>query len=253
MGLSCDLNQNKIKRLLSPFVLRRTKADVLKDLPKLFEQTIDIEMDEKQALIYQKLIEKAKNEPTHHFSLISQLRLCALDARLVDESHDEPSSKTWQIIEDIETIVSSKQKVIVFSQFTKYLQLLKQHLNEKGLEFAYLDGQTQNRDKPLEDFKGSSSIFLMSLKAGGVGLNLQQADYVLIADPWWNQASEKQAIDRAYRLGREAPVVARRYLTLGSLESKIFELKAHKWALLEDMTSLSDKDLGELLEVIFTS
>jgi SNF2 family DNA or RNA helicase len=250
--MNVALNQNKIKRRLAPFILRRTKEDVLTDLPPLFEQTTEIEMGEEQARIYFELLQKAKNEPIHQFSLLTKLRQAAIDARLVDETVSESSSKTWQILEDIQSILSAGHKVILFSQFTSYLNLLEQHLKELSIEYAYIDGQTENRQEQIQDFKSTKSVLLMSLKAGGVGLNLQDADYVLIADPWWNEAAEKQAIDRAYRLGRKGAVVARKYVTAGSIEKKIIELKATKWALLDDLEKETSHKAIELLEMLFS-
>ncbi len=253
--LTLDLNTGaaselSIKRRLSPFILRRTKKEVLKDLPPLLEQTLGVEMDEAQAVFYFNLVQKAKHEPEHMFALLTKLRLAAVDPRLVDESIKQVSSKTWQIREDIQSIVLSNQKVILFSQFTSYLALMKEHLEELGIDYAYLDGQTVHRDAAIEEFRGDKQVLLMSLKAGGVGLNLQMADYVLIADPWWNQAAEAQAIDRAYRMGREGAVIAKRYVTLGTLEEKIQELKASKWALLDQMASGSTHSIHELLQEI---
>lgn len=249
-GMSMALSSQKINRRLAPFIKRRLKQDVLDQLPELFEQECLIDMGEKQAQIYYDLIQEAKKTPTHAFSLLTRLRLAALDERLIDPTITEMSSKTWQVLEDIAQIYESGQKVIVFSQFTSYLALIKKHLEEKGLLYAYLDGSTSNREAVIQEFFSDKNILIMSLKAGGVGLNLQVADYVLLLDPWWNEAIEKQAIDRAYRLGRQKPVVAKRYLSLGTLETKIKELKASKMALLNDLetsASLTNQDLFEFL------
>jgi superfamily II DNA or RNA helicase len=247
-----SVNQNKFKKRLAPFILRRTKQEVLLELPELFEQTCYVDMDELQASSYISMIENAKKEPVHSLALLTRLRLAALDPRLIDNSITQMSSKTWQILEDIQTIVQSGQKVILFSQFTSYLALVKAHLEEMKLSYSYLDGSVKDRDKPLSEFKSSVPILLMSLKAGGVGLNLQEADYVLLADPWWNEAAEKQAIDRAYRLGRDRAVVARRYVTAGTLETKLEELKAYKWALLDEITSKPHHELEGVFKIIFS-
>jgi len=209
-------------------------------------------MTEAQHNLYHKVIEEAKHTPIHVFSLLTKLRLIALDARLVEPDIDDMSFKTWQIIEDIASIVDSHQKVIVFSQFTSYLALLKKHLDEKNIQYAYLDGSTRDREKSLESFRQDTQVLLMSLKAGGVGLNLQMADYVLLADPWWNQASEQQAIDRAYRLGRKASVVAKRYYTLGTLEKKIEDLKHSKWALLDELSQDVEKPTLDILQLLLS-
>lgn len=246
------MNAAKIKRRLAPFMLRRMKKEVLSDLPELFEQDCFVDMDESQALVYQNLIQEAKEHPTHIFSLITKLRQAALDPRLIDPTIKDMSPKTWQVLEDIHQIIASDQKVIVFSQFTSYLAFITQHLNELGLAYSYLDGQTQNREKVIEEFAQDTNILVMSLKAGGVGLNLQMADYVLLLDPWWNEAVENQAIARAYRLGRQKPVVAKRYLTQGTLETKIQALKSQKLALLDGLGDLSHVPANELLELILS-
>jgi SNF2 family DNA or RNA helicase len=243
-GMNASIGAVKINRRLAPFIKRRLKQEVLHELPELFEQECLIEMGETQSLVYHGLIQEAKNNPIHAFSLLTRLRLAALDERLIDPTHAEMSSKTWQVIEDIKQIHESHQKVIVFSQFTSYLALIKEHLEELGLDYAYLDGTTEHRDQVIQAFQGDKNILVMSLKAGGVGLNLQVADYVLLLDPWWNEAIEKQAIDRAYRLGRQKPVVAKRYLSLGTLETKIKELKASKMILLDELET-SNKFVSE--------
>lgn len=249
-GMNVTLGHHKINRRLAPFIKRRLKQDVLSELPELFEQECIIEMGESQAETYFGLIKDAKTKPVHAFSLITKLRLAALDERLVDPSIQDMSSKTWQVLEDVDQIVRSNQKVIIFSQFTSYLALIKKHIEQLGYEYAYLDGNTQNREEVVRDFFGDKNILLMSLKAGGVGLNLQVADYILLLDPWWNEAVENQAIARAYRLGRQKPVVAKRYLTQGTLETKIKELKASKIALLNELeTNAQDLDT-ELLDLI---
>jgi len=145
------------------------------------------------------------------------------------------------------------KKILVYSQFTQMLSLIAYELEDRGLEYLYLDGATKNRMELVDRFQNDpdANIFLISLKAGGVGLNLTAADYVLIYDPWWNEAVENQAIDRAHRIGREGTVIARRYVTLRSLEEKIMQIKERKCALTGHMLDLSSEmsfeDLQNLL------
>lgn len=156
----------------------------------------------------------------------------------------ELSAKLERVLADLGEVVAEGCKVIVFSQFTKMLKLVETHIQDSGWSYVYLDGSTKDRESVVRRFQEDSNtqIFLMSLKAGGVGLNLTAADYVFLIDPWWNDAVEQQAIDRAYRLGRKDVVVARRYVTAESVEEKIMKLKQHKSALAEGLMDME----GEL-------
>ena len=167
-----------------------------------------------------------------------------------------PSGKLERLIEDLEEIVAEGRKALIYSQFTSMLSVIRRVLEEKGWKAAYLDGSTTDREGAVRQFQEdpSTPFFLISLKAGGVGLNLTKADYVLLFDPWWNEAVERQAIDRAHRLGREAPVVARRYVVALSIEEKMMRLKEHKKKIMGDLledadeANLSTEDLLLLLE-----
>jgi SNF2 family DNA or RNA helicase len=133
-------------------------------------------------------------------------------------------------MENLESLIERGEKVLVFSQFTSFLSIIKTQLNEKNIDFAYLDGKTRNREREVNQFKTDpkKSVFLISLKAGGVGLNLTEASYCFLIDPWWNPAVESQAIDRIHRIGQEKKVFAYRLITKGSIEEKIIKLQQNK-------------------------
>ncbi|MFA6914819.1 MAG: DEAD/DEAH box helicase [Parachlamydiales bacterium] len=252
----------RIRRQIKPFVLRRTKKEVAPELPEKIEQTVWIEMSPEQRQLYdtflsgarQNILSKVQLEGTskHRLEILEillRLRQICCDPRLVAAQHEEaasiPSAKLEAIIEDLTTLANENAKVLVYSQFTKLLQLVGKELKNQGMDYFYLDGQTNNRADIVEKFQtcASPSFFLISLKAGGVGLNLTAADYVLLLDPWWNEAAEQQAIDRAHRIGRQEPVIAKRYVVLDTIEEKIMKLKAEKQRLAGDLFEASPADM----------
>lgn len=182
------------------------------------------------------------------------LRLRQLCDHPILVGEEESGSKFERLMADLQEVVEEKRKVLVYSQFTQMLGLIRKAVQEKGWNYVYLDGSTKDRETPVTRFQDDEdvSIFLISLKAGGVGLNLTAADYVFLYDPWWNEAVERQAIDRAHRLGKTGTVIARRYITALSIEEKIMKLKAHKNALSQhlldsEFEQVSFDDLLELL------
>ena len=229
-----------IKRRIGPFVLRRRKDEVALDLPEKIEQTVWVEMGEAEEALYQSILtaSRTKESSMEVLEAILRLRQTLCHPRLVDSDWTEESAKTTRLMTDIEEIMSEGHKVLVFSQFTSYLNILKEQLSHHNP--LYLDGSTKNRADLVDQFQNheGACLFFISLKAGGVGLNLTAADYVLIADPWWNESVENQAIDRAHRLGRENKVIARRYVTIGSIEEKIIELKERKKTLAHELLDL---------------
>lgn len=172
---------------------------------------------------------------------IMRLRqICCHPLLVSSESIEEASCESAKLdvlIQDLETIMEEGRKVLVYSQFTSMLALINKKIKEKNWSFVYLDGSTQNREKIVTQFQEDPSIqlFLISLKAGGIGLNLTAADYVFLYDPWWNNAVENQAIDRAHRIGRHDTVIAKRYIMTESIEEKMMKLKAAKSALATDL------------------
>lgn len=248
-GMS-DLRFNqRIKRKIRPFLLRRRKEDVAKDLPEKIEQVVFVEMGESQRSIYESFLSGVRNNLLSKVALdgISKHRIEVLEAimrlrqicchPLLIGSEPAESAKLDILIEDMETAIEEGRKVLIYSQFTSMLALINAKVKEKGWRSVYLDGSTQNREKVVTEFQQNSDInlFLISLKAGGIGLNLTAADYVFIYDPWWNNAVENQAIDRAHRIGRKDTVIAKRYITVESIEEKMLKLKAAKSALASDI------------------
>ena len=259
----------RIKKKVRPFILRRTKEQVAKDLPKKIEQNLWIEMDPEQRLGYDTFLLSAQNNlikkvqidgtSKHRMELLEtilRLRQICCHPLLVNSVEATKSAKLEVLLNDMETIQSEGKKALIFSQFTSMLSLISQRVQEKGWNFCYLDGKTKNRGKIVDIFQNEPSIsfFIISLKAGGVGLNLTEADYVLLFDPWWNPAIENQAINRAHRIGRKDTVIAKRYLMRDSIEEKMMQINAKKQKIVSDIldenfenTQLSKEDFLYLL------
>lgn len=251
----------RIKKKLRPFLLRRCKEEVAKELPEKIEQTVWVEMGEEQRRVYdgflsgirRGLIKKVQAEGASKHRLeileaIMRLRQICCHPLLVNSETSSPdieSAKLEVLIDDLATAIAEGRKVLVYSQFTSMLSLIGKRLKECGWRYAYLDGSTQNREKVVTEFQEDSSIplFLISLKAGGIGLNLTAADYVYLYDPWWNNAVENQAIDRAHRIGRKDTVIAKRLVILESIEEKMMKLKAAKTSLADGLLA-SEEESG---------
>jgi SNF2 family DNA or RNA helicase len=165
---------------------------------------------------------------------------------------DVPSAKLDRVLQDLFEHIENGQKVLVFSHFSSLLQLLKQELETELIPLFYLDGKTKHRERVVESFKtfDGGCVFLMTLKAGGVGLNLVEADTVMLFEPWWNPQAEMQAIDRAHRVGREKPLIARRYIVLNSIEESMEQIKKDKSQLADQMIEESEISL-EVMEKLF--
>ncbi|CCB91931.1 uncharacterized ATP-dependent helicase ywqA [Waddlia chondrophila 2032/99] len=266
----CDPKEtSRIKKKTGPFILRRRKEEVASDLPEKIEQNVWISMPENQRTAYdqfaasaqQSLIQKVKLDGAgkHRmeiFETLLRLRQICCHPYLVN-GQEGTSGKLEALIADMETIKEEGKKALIFSQFTSMLSIIKKSCSKEGWKFCYLDGQTKERKEQVDHFQTDPEIpfFLISLKAGGVGLNLTAADYVLLFDPWWNPAVERQAIDRAHRIGRKDTVIAKRYLCLDSIEEKMLHLNTAKQHLADqllDETSdhqiLTEDDFLFLLE-----
>ena len=231
-------------RALRPFILRRTKQQVLTELPKKTEQTIVCEMEPPQRKIYDQLLQHYRSTlltkiNTHTLGgsaimvleALLRLRQAACHPALIDPKQDNiPSAKLETLAEKLAELIDEGHKVLVFSQFTSFLSLVRKRLEQEGIEYEYLDGKTRNRKEVVHRFQTDPTcpLFLISLKAGGLGLNLTAADYVFILDPWWNPAVEQQAIDRAHRIGQTRPVFAYRLICQNSIEQRIIELQEKK-------------------------
>jgi superfamily II DNA or RNA helicase len=233
---------NEAAQALRPLILRRTKEQVLKDLPAKTEQTLSIDLDKDERRRYDDLLrhyQRALKVGTsdgdtttmHVLEALLRLRQAACHQGLIDGALSaEPSSKVAVLLERIQECVEGGHKVLVFSQFTQLLALVERQLPGLGVGYTTLDGSTRNREERVDLFQNDPdcSVFLISLKAGGTGLNLTAADYVFLLDPWWNPASEAQAIDRAHRYGQKRPVFAYRLIARNTVEERIEELKQKK-------------------------
>ena len=249
-----------LARALRPFILRRTKAQVVKDLPEKFEQTLICDLEPAQRQIYeglkahyrQALLRKDTAElgrsKIEVLEALLRLRQAACHPGLIDpERSGDPSAKLDMLIPQLVEVAEEGHKILVFSQFTKFLGLVRDRLDAEGLKYEYLDGRTRNRDERVERFQTDPDIplFLISLKAGGLGLNLTAAGYVYLLDPWWNPAVEAQAIDRSHRIGQTQQVFAYRLICRDTVEQKILELQQKK-------RDLADAILNENRNVIGT-
>ncbi|MDX2062560.1 MAG: DEAD/DEAH box helicase [Bacteroidia bacterium] len=240
-----EARANRLKHLVRPFILRRTKGQVAPELPELVEQVrycelspeqerlYDQEREQLHASLFSEALATEENFERSKFQILSslqRLRQIAIHPRLIDPDHPDTGGKHEALWEHLEDILAEGSKVLIFSQFVRLLQILKTELNERGVTYSYLDGQTQDREKAVNYFQEDPNVqvFLISLKAGGVGLNLTAAEYVLLLDPWWNPAVEAQAIARAHRIGQHRTVFAYKFITQGTIEESILELQARK-------------------------
>lgn len=235
----------KLQALVKPFLLRRTKEQVAPDLPPRIEQVVYCDMSEEQNSLYESKKSEYRNhifdsiarqglEQSKLFVIkgLTELRLLANHPKMLDNSYSDHSGKFEELIERIETVVEQGHKVLVFSQFVKQLKMIAARLMTMKYDFCYFDGTTGTQDRAIEveRFQEDESvrIFLISLKAGGTGLNLTEADYVFLADPWWNPAVEQQAIDRSHRIGQNKTVFSLKFITRNTIEEKIHQLQSKK-------------------------
>jgi SNF2 family DNA or RNA helicase len=261
-GSAQGSNLTSIAQAIRPFFLRRTKSQVLAELPEKTEQTIFVELPPKQRKAYDQLgdyyrklllgADVAEADANHAGSKLDvltallRLRQCACHEGLIDSARAEaPSAKLDELVERLGEIAQEGNKALVFSQFTKFLALVRARLEAAGIPYEYLDGRTRDRKAKVERFQSDPALpaFLISLKAGGTGLNLTAADYVFLLDPWWNPAVESQAIDRAHRIGRTRPVVAYRIVAKKTIEERVLELQATKREL---VSTLFDERSGSI-------
>ncbi len=258
-------------RLLRPFILRRTKEAVLPELPAKTEQTLWCDLRARQQRLYGELRDHyrsalrqqigeagLKRSKIQVIEALLRLRQAACHPGLIDPARGhQRSTKLDVVLRHLREVLAEGHKALVFSQFTRFLGLLRQRLDRLGTAYAYLDGRTRDRRTAVERFQTDPecSLFLISLKAGGFGLNLTAASYVFLLDPWWNPAVEAQAIDRSHRIGQERPVFAYRLVARGTVEEKILELQATKRELADAilspgeglMRTLTEEDLRWLL------
>ena len=250
-----------LRRRIAPLMRRRTKDAVLTELPPKTEQIIEVELSPRHARIYQTQLQRQRQKvlglvgdvQRHRFEIfksLTLLRQLSLDPALVDPAHAAiGSAKLDRLESDLLQVVAEGHRALVFSQFTRYLSRVRTRLDAAGIGHVYLDGRTRKRAEVVEAFRrGDVPVFVISLKAGGVGLNLTEADYCFILDPWWNPAVEDQAIDRTHRIGQVNPVVVYRYVAQRTIEEKVMELKARKAALFNDVIDADGALAGALTE-----
>ena len=239
---------------IGPFVLRRTKGEVATDLPSKTEMTLSVELDGEQRRLYEELRDHYRQsllgavkeqglgkQRMHVLEALLRLRQAACHPALLGEDNASiQSAKVEALIPKLKELIDEGHKALVFSQFTSFLGLVRERLNEEGIAHEYLDGRTRDRGERVERFQNTPElgVFLISLKAGGLGLNLTSADYVFLLDPWWNPAVEAQAIDRSHRVGQERQVFAYRLIARDTIEEKIAELQKKK-------TELADAVLNQ--------
>ncbi|MFO7908345.1 MAG: DEAD/DEAH box helicase, partial [Pirellulaceae bacterium] len=249
----CRETRRRLKKLIQPFILRRTKSQVLEELPSRTEITLKVELSEEEAAFYEALrrralekLEESDDERSRHLRILAELmrlRRACCHPRLVMEDCGISSSKLTLFSETLAELLDNRHKVLVFSQFVDHLTVIRQELDRQGVSYQYLDGSTPagQRKKRVEAFQsGEGDVFLISLKAGGLGLNLTAADYVIHMDPWWNPATEDQASDRAHRLGQQRPVTIYRLITQDTIEERITDLHATKRDLADSLLEGTD-------------
>jgi SNF2 family DNA or RNA helicase len=261
---------SKLQALIKPFVLRRTKTQVATELPPKTENLFYCQMSEVQKEYYEEIKSEYRNELLLNLENgafkksqiqvlqgLTKLRQIANHPVMIDEDYKGDSGKFENVIHTLENVLSRGHKVLVFSQFVKHLNIYRKYFDAENTPYAYLDGATTKRGDVVKEFQTNSTIklFLISIKAGGVGLNLTEADYVFILDPWWNPAVEQQAIDRTHRIGQTKNVFIYKFITKDSVEEKILALQNRKRKVAESLItteesfvkSLSAKDIEEIL------
>lgn len=255
--LGDNSRRDQLRRLIQPFILRRRKDEVLKELPEKTEITLTVELSTEEKAFYEALRRKALEDLEQsiegmqggqkHLRILAEimrLRRAACHPGMVDRQFVKDQSAKLRLFgEIVEELLENNHKALVFSQFVDHLSILENYVKSKGIPYQYLDGQTPLplRQKRIEAFQaGEGDLFLISLKAGGVGLNLTAADYVIHMDPWWNPAVEDQATDRAHRIGQEKPVTVYRLVAEDTIEEKILKLHGTKRDLADSLLSGSD-------------
>jgi superfamily II DNA or RNA helicase len=260
----------KLQAIIKPFVLRRTKEQVAAELPPKTEHIFYCDMSEDQAAYYEKTKSAYRNDLLSSMDNgsyakkqiqilqgLTALRQLANHPVMIDEEYHSDSGKFENVIHTLDNVLKGGHKVLIFSQFVKHLEIFKPYMEREKISYAYLDGSTRNRGEIVADFQQNEQVrvFLISIKAGGVGLNLTQADYVFILDPWWNPAIEQQAIDRTHRIGQDKKVFIYKFISKDTVEEKILALQRRKKSLASSLItteesffkSLSKDDIRELL------
>lgn len=247
-----------LKKHITPFMLRRLKTEVMQELPPKIEQRLVVEMTDEQKVVYMGYVYNARKEISREFndrgslknkinvlSALTRLRQICCDPSVVLKDYEGESGKMLALDEVLDEAVNANHRVLVFSQFTSVLQKIALMLRQKDIDYYYLDGSTKSEDRlqmSIEFNEGSRDVFLVSLKAGGFGLNLTGADIVVHFDPWWNPAVEEQATDRAHRIGQTKTVEVIKLVARGTVEEKVFKLQEKKRKMIEDVVMSSNAD-----------
>jgi SNF2 family DNA or RNA helicase len=260
----------KLQALIKPFVLRRTKEQVATELPPKTENLFYCKMSEEQSSVYEEVKSEYRNELLRSLEDgtfaktqiqvlqgLTKLRQIANHPYMIDQNYEGDSGKFENVTHTLNTVLDGGHKVLIFSQFVKQLGIYRNYFEEQQIPYVYLDGATQNRGDVVKQFQEDKStrVFLISIKAGGVGLNLTEADYVFILDPWWNPAVEQQAIDRTHRIGQTKNVFIYKFITKDTVEEKILALQQRKLSMSRALItteesfikSLSADDIKEIL------
>ena len=259
----------QLQRRIRPLIRRRVKEQVAADLPAKQEQVLEVELHPQHRKLYQTRLQRERHkvlglmdDPTTNrfaiFRSLTLLRQLSLHAGLVDDEHDGlASAKIDTLREHLAEVIGGGHRALVFSQFTGFLGKVRERLDADGIPYCYLDGSTRDRAAVISSFKdGAAPVFLISLKAGGFGLNLTEADYCFLLDPWWNPATEAQAVDRTHRIGQTRNVMVYRLVSRDTIEEKVMALKARKAQLFTDVLdgdgafggALTDDDIRALLD-----
>ncbi len=258
----------RLRRRVRPVLLRRTKDEVATELPPKQEQVLSIPLSTAHRRVYDRhlaavrkqvlgLVGDLDRNRVAILASLTRLRQLSLSPALVDETQAPVSSKIDALIEMLGDMTAEGHRALVFSQFTSFLALVRARLDAEKIGYVYLDGRTRKREQRIESFKtGTDPVFLISLKAGGFGLNLTEADYVFVLDPWWNPAAENQAVDRAHRIGQESVVMVYRLVSEDTIEEKVVALQRRKRDLFDSVVGgaadlgapLTAEDIRGLLE-----
>ncbi|MFN8437007.1 MAG: SNF2-related protein [Cytophagales bacterium] len=257
-----DLDKvKKLHALVKPFILRRKKNQVATELPDKIEQIVYCDMTEEQEKLYEETKSYYRNEIANNIETegigksaililqgLTKLRQIANHPAMCVDDYSQGSGKYDMVIDMHENVTQEDHKVLVFSQFVKNLAFYKEYLEKEKQTFTYIDGSTKNRKEQVDEFQNNEQVktFLISLKAGGTGLNLTAAEYVFILDPWWNPAAEQQAIDRAYRIGQKNNVFVYKFITRNTVEEKILLLQQKKKDLADNLISADDSFIKTL-------
>jgi SNF2 family DNA or RNA helicase len=260
-----EQSRKHLKKMITPFILRRTKTAVLDELPPKTEIVKKIQLSDEETAFYEALrrqaLENLSNvDESKHLQVlaeITRLRQASCNPLLIDPNINISSSKLSTFLDIVDELIESKHRALVFSQFVSHLAIVRKALDKKGIKYQYLDGSTSQaeRERNVKNFQnGEGELFLISLKAGGLGLNLTAADYVIHLDPWWNPAVEDQASDRTHRIGQQRPVTIYRLVAENTIEEKIIQLHHHKRDLAEQLLKGSDMaarlSVREMVELI---